>query len=162
MTCKSFVAGTSVFLRGHTTFDEHMPIARQKHGQWAPERFETWAADNVQLDLFSPGRAIFKVVCDNEPSGMVELHLGYQVANMQPYFLGVIESKHQSNGHWFLTCRELLGALSFPEPMAIRHATVSAVLNELSHLGLEFIYPNTQIPNTPNKQYRLFIIMVMV
>jgi len=98
-------------------------------------------SDNVQLDLFSPGRAILKVVCESDPSGMVELHLGYQVDNMQPYFLGVIESKHKSNGHWFLTCRELLGALSFPKPMAIRHATIPNVLNELSNLGLGFICP---------------------
>jgi transposase len=34
---------------GHTTNDEHMPIAHQKHGQWSPERFEKWAADIGQL-----------------------------------------------------------------------------------------------------------------
>jgi transposase len=30
---------------GHTTLDEHMPIAHQKHQQWSPQRFESWARD---------------------------------------------------------------------------------------------------------------------
>jgi hypothetical protein len=30
---------------GHTTLDEHMPIAHQKHQQWSPQRFENWARD---------------------------------------------------------------------------------------------------------------------
>ena len=30
---------------GHTTIDEHMPIAHQKHQQWSPQRFEKWASE---------------------------------------------------------------------------------------------------------------------
>lgn len=30
---------------GHTTNDQHMPVAHQKHQQWSPERFERWARD---------------------------------------------------------------------------------------------------------------------
>ncbi|WDE07712.1 IS21 family transposase [Thalassomonas viridans] len=30
---------------GHTTNDQHMPVAHQKHQQWSPERFERWAKD---------------------------------------------------------------------------------------------------------------------
>ncbi len=30
---------------GHTTLDEHMPIAHQKHQQWSPQRFENGARD---------------------------------------------------------------------------------------------------------------------
>jgi transposase len=30
---------------GHTTLDEHMPVAHQKHQQWSPQRFESWARD---------------------------------------------------------------------------------------------------------------------
>ena len=30
---------------GHTTNDQHMPVAHQKHQQWTPERFERWAKD---------------------------------------------------------------------------------------------------------------------
>ena len=95
----------------------------------------------VQLDIASTGRAKFEVVAEQEPSGLVELHLGYTLDNMIPYFLGVIESKHQANGRWYLTCRELLGALSFPAPLAIRHATIKAVLDELAKLGVEFSTP---------------------
>jgi len=104
---------------------------------------------SVQLDLFSTGRASFTVITEQEPAGLVELHLGYQVDKLTPYFLGVIESKHQANGRWFLTCRELIGALSFPAPMAIRFATMLDVLNKLAELGLEFVYPDQAYLNTP-------------
>lgn len=98
-------------------------------------------AKTVQLDIASTGRAKFEVVAEQEPSGLVELHLGYTLDNMVPYFLGVIESKHQANGRWYLTCRELLGALSFPAPLAIRHPTIKKVLDELTKLGVEFVIP---------------------
>jgi len=96
----------------------------------------------VQLDIASTGRAKFEVVTEQAPSGLVELHLGYTLDNMIPYFLGVIESKHQANGRWYLTCRELIGALSFAAPLAVRHATITAVLDELTKLGIEFVIPN--------------------
>ncbi|MEM5550078.1 hypothetical protein WNY63_04965 [Pseudoalteromonas neustonica] len=95
----------------------------------------------VQLDIASTGRAKFEVVTDQAPGGLVELHLGYTLDNMIPYFLGVIESKHQANGRWYLTCRELIGALSFAAPLAVRHATIKAVLDELTKLGIEFVTP---------------------
>ncbi|MBB1432041.1 hypothetical protein [Pseudoalteromonas sp. SG43-4] len=97
----------------------------------------------VQLDIASTGRAKFEVVAEQEPSGLVELHLGYTLDNMIPYFLGVIESKHQANGRWYLTCRELLGALSFPAPLAVRHATIKTVLSELAKQVIEFVTPES-------------------
>lgn len=106
-------------------------------------------SDSVQLDLFSPGRASFVVVCEQEPQGIVELHLGYRIDNLAPYFMGVIESKYQSAGRWFLTCRELLGALSLPAPMAIRFATMRDVLTKLSELGIELICPDADYTNQP-------------
>ena len=109
----------------------------------------TLVNDIVQLDLFSAGRASFVVVTENEPTGLVELQIGYNINNVTPYFLGVIESKYFHNGKWYLTCRELLGAMSFNAPMAIRFATAEQVLNELSKLGLEFITPQQQYITTP-------------
>lgn len=109
--------------------------------------------DTVQLDLYSPARAHFKFASEHEPSGLVELQLGYAVNEVVPYFLGVIESKHESNGHWFITCRELLGAFSsIQTPMAIRQATAEKVLKALEAYNLEFVYPNadymqTVVPN---------------
>ncbi|OCQ23365.1 hypothetical protein A7985_05330 [Pseudoalteromonas luteoviolacea] len=94
----------------------------------------------VQLDLNSAGRARFEVVTEVEPSGLIELHLGYEVSNMTPYFLGVIESKHFANGRWYLTCRELLGALVYPKPFSLRHPTISQVLDELDE-SIEFVTP---------------------
>lgn len=106
-------------------------------------------SDNTQLDLHSTGRASFVVVTEQEPQGLVELHIGYAIDTMQPYFLGVIEAKHQSNGRWFLTCRELIGALSFAHNFAIRHATFANVCDQLSSMGIEFIYPDSDYTKTP-------------
>jgi hypothetical protein len=103
----------------------------------------------VQLDLFSTGRASFTVVCEKEPTGIIELHIGYQVDKLIPYFLGAIESKHFSKGQWFITCRELIGALSFNYPIAIRFATLTDVLNELAKIGLEFTYPDAEYMKVP-------------
>jgi hypothetical protein len=101
----------------------------------------------IQLDLYSTGRASFVVVCDQEPTGLVEFHLGYKIDVLIPYFLGVIESKHFANGRWHLTCRELLGALSYPAPISIRFANMVNVLNALSELGLDFVYPEVFADN---------------
>ncbi|KZN61565.1 hypothetical protein [Pseudoalteromonas luteoviolacea] len=94
----------------------------------------------VQLDLNSAGRARFEVITELEPVGLVELHLGYEVSNMKPYFLGVIESKYFANGRWYLTCRELLGALAFSKPFSLRHPTIAQVLDELDE-NIEFVTP---------------------
>nr|WP_239033088.1 hypothetical protein [Pseudoalteromonas luteoviolacea] len=95
----------------------------------------------VQLDLNSAGRARFEVVTEAEPIGLIELHLGYEVSNMTPYFLGVIESKHFANGRWYLTCRELLGALAYQNPFSLRHPTITQVLEALDE-HIEFVTPN--------------------
>ncbi|MDO6426248.1 hypothetical protein Q4489_04450 [Thalassotalea sp. 1_MG-2023] len=106
-------------------------------------------SDTVQLDLFSPGRAIFTVICEQEPKGLVELQLGYKTSELTPYFLGVIESKHQIKNQWILTCRELIGALSFYVPISIRFATAEQVLANIAELGIEFIIPNEEYMKTP-------------
>lgn len=103
--------------------------------------------DNVKLALFSTGRAMFTVVTDSEPSGLVELHIGYNIDQLKPYFLGVIESKHHSDGRWFITCRELLGALSFSTSISIRFATAKMVLDKLSEIGISFVTPSAEYLN---------------
>lgn len=105
------------------------------------ERVTTIKTKLVQLDVHSPGRASFEIVTTQEPRGLVELQIGYDANQLKPYFLGVIEAKHFSNGVWYLTCRELLGALSFNTPIAIRHASIAQVLDVLAERGLEFVLP---------------------
>ncbi|MDK2595197.1 hypothetical protein [Pseudoalteromonas obscura] len=95
----------------------------------------------VQLDINSAGRASFEVVTNSEPTGIVELHLGYKLTDMKPYFLGVIESKHFANGRWYLTCRELLGALAYQKSFSLRHPTISQVLDVLDE-HIEFVTPS--------------------
>lgn len=109
---------------------------------------ENIVTDSVKLGLYVAGRAMFTVVTEHEPQGIVELHIGYKVDNLTPYFLGVIESKHLANGRWFITCRELLGALSFPTSISIRHATAQMVLDKLTELGVEFSTPSAEYLTT--------------
>lgn len=104
-------------------------------------------SENVKLGLFSTGRATFTIIANAEPNGIVELHIGYNTTQLTPYFLGVIESKHFANGRWFLTCREILGALSTPVSIAIRFATAKTVLNKLSEIGIKFVTPNAEYFN---------------
>ena len=104
--------------------------------------------DDVKLALFSTGRATFTFVTSKEPKGLVELQIGYNVEQLTPYFLGVIESKHFSGGQWRITCRELIGALSFSAPVVIRFATANKVLDKLSELGITFNTPNAEYMNT--------------
>jgi hypothetical protein len=103
--------------------------------------------ENVKLGLFSTGRATFTIVSESEPSGLVELHIGYNVKQLTPYFLGVIESKHKTGERWLITCRELIGALSFSASIAIRFATAKMVLDKLSELGITFVTPNAEYIN---------------
>lgn len=103
--------------------------------------------DNVKLGLFSTGRAMFTVITNNEPKGLIELHIGYNIDQLTPYFLGVIESQHYSGGRWFITCREFLGALSFPFSIAIRFATANTVLNKLKQIGVDFVTPSAEYLN---------------
>ena len=103
--------------------------------------------ESVKLGLFSTGRATFSITSDNEPSGIVELQIGYSATKLTPYFLGVIESKHFANNQWLITCRELMGALAFSSPIVIRHATAKMVLEKLSELGVKFVTPNADYIN---------------
>ncbi len=97
------------------------------------------AADNINLDLWAPGRAMFTVSQEKEPTGLVEYSIGYK-DHLVPYFVGVIESATQTAGAWHLTCRELLGTFaSISKPMALRHPTALDVLNELGPLSLTFL-----------------------
>ena len=111
------------------------------------EQVKNIVNDVTSLDLFSTGRATFTIVHETEPKGLVELHCGYQVNKLTPYFLGVIESKHYANKQWFITCRELIGALSFPAPIAIRFATAKKVLDKLSEIGVSFTMPDADYIN---------------
>lgn len=97
--------------------------------------------DHVQLFLSSPGRALFEIATDDEPAGLIELHIGYKTDDLTPYFLGVIESKRKAGDKWYLTCRELVGALAYAAPVSIRFATLRAVLDEYEKLGITFVTP---------------------
>ena len=104
--------------------------------------------ETVQLDLFSTGRATFEIITDVEPVGIVELFIGYNIDELTPYFLGVIESKQESNGSWLLVCRELIGALSFNHHFALRFPKLTDVLTAITNNGLEFTVPEASYADT--------------
>ena len=98
-------------------------------------------------DLYSPGRAVFEVITKEAPTGLVELHIGYK-DKLTPYFLGAIESKIKKNNSWLITCRELIGALSFGCDFSLRHPTLRDVLEQINRCGVTCIAPDTKYAQT--------------
>lgn len=56
--------------------------------------------DNVKLALFSTGRATSTVISDKEPSGLVELHIGYNAKQLTSCFSCINSHTfcHRKNG----------------------------------------------------------------
>lgn len=100
--------------------------------------------DDVRLDLRNPGRATFTVKSDTPQRGLVTLDLGYNDQPLQRHLLGYVERCITANAYeQVLFCREMAAILSYPQPMALRHVDLGAVLTEISRLtGLRFRVPD--------------------
>lgn len=104
--------------------------------------------ENIQLDLFSPGRAEFtiKVLDNNKPDLVakpIRFLTGYDIDNLKPWFSGVIESCIQVDKYQYkLFCREFSSLLFYESPIALRSASISQILNVISNnIGLGFSLP---------------------
>lgn len=106
--------------------------------------------ENIQLDLFNPGRANFTVNTANLDAnsfvnGSVQFNLSYNPSSFNRFFSGFVESITQvDKGQHSLFCREYSAALFFSLPLALRSVTLKDVLDEVSKkTGLVFELPNT-------------------
>lgn len=102
---------------------------------------QSLVAEDVRLDLFSPGRAAFTVQSTGALSGLVQLDLGYQLDKLQRFFLGyVVRSESAGSGRQKVFARELTAALACRLPLALRYVTLPEVLKAVAALtGLTFI-----------------------
>jgi hypothetical protein len=97
--------------------------------------------DDVRLDLFSPGRAAFKVRSTSTLKGLVQLDLGYNPNQLQRFFIGyVVNCTAIDSDQKKLLCRELTASLAQLVPLAERYVTLAGVLGVVSAMtGLQFV-----------------------
>lgn len=104
--------------------------------------------------LKTPGRASFHVQSSTPLSGIVRFEMGYQVDQLQPYFLGYVENSNRiDDKHQRIFCRELTGALSRQLPASLRHVTLAETLAYFAEItGLQFVVPEQQDANSYTKK----------
>jgi len=107
-------------------------------------------ADDVQLDLFTPGRAVFVVQSNVVLSGLVRFSLGYDSDNLQRFFVGIVESSMTvDNFQQKIFCREISAVLSDKIPLSLRNVTMVEVLNAINQkTGVDFVVPNEPYTKT--------------
>ncbi|MEE4883044.1 hypothetical protein V2K29_05255 [Pseudomonas alliivorans] len=101
-------------------------------------------ADDVRLDLKSPGRATFTIKAGATVKGLVTLDIGYNESALQRHFIGYVERCTATNGvEQVVLCREVAAVLAQPLPMNLRHVDLRAVLADIStRTGLRFRVPD--------------------
>lgn len=101
-------------------------------------------ADDVRLELRSPGRAMLTVQASAPVKGLVTLDLGYNDGPLQRHFIGYVERCTPTNAvEQVLFCRELAAILAKPLPLNLRHADLRTVLAEINQkTGLSFRVPD--------------------
>lgn len=112
-------------------------------------------ADNIQLALFTPGRAVFSLQAGSATAlkGVVIFYCGYQAAALKPWFIGIVESCTQVDKKQVrIFCRELTAALYNRLPMALREVTLAATLAAITGAtGLTFTLPTVAAIYLSNK-----------
>ena len=110
--------------------------------------------ERVVLDLYSPGRAQFTtVVDDNEvlSNQLMSFSLGYsREESLQRWFIGLTEKVVPAgNNKLKVFCRELSSVLSHPLPLNLRHVSLVDVVTEINRLtGLNFATPENKYAKT--------------
>lgn len=101
-------------------------------------------ADDVRLELRSPGRATLTIQAAVPVKGLVTLDVGYNDSPLQRHFIGYVERCTPSNTiEQVLFCRELAAILANPLPLNLRHADLSTVLGAINvRTGLSFRVPD--------------------
>lgn len=91
-------------------------------------------SDDVRLNLFNAGRAMFKVKSQLELSGLVRFSMGFDPENVLPFFSGYIESSTTVDAEQqSIFCREFGGALNQRLPLALRQCSLVDVLTAISN-----------------------------
>jgi hypothetical protein len=107
-------------------------------------------SEDIRLDLYAPGRAVFQVQAAQALGGKVSFALGYSAEDKdQAFFAGYVErSLTVDSAQQRLMCRELVGVLDADLPISLRHPTLKAVLQAYAGLtGLVFAIPERAYAN---------------
>lgn len=107
-------------------------------------------SEDVRLNLFTPGRALFNVVSTETLSGIAVFSLGYKADALTQYFVGYIEKSTAVNAdQQRVFCRELTAALNRRLPLALRACTLRDVLQEITDdSGVPFVTPQAAYTTT--------------
>lgn len=107
-------------------------------------------SDDIRLNLFSPGRAVFTVQSETVCEGVVQLYMGYKVSEMQPFFTGYIESSTTLDSkQQRIFCRELQATLNRRLVLNLRHPTLQDTLRTIAgDSGLIFLTPDQAYATT--------------
>ncbi|UUA73111.1 hypothetical protein [Cellvibrio sp. QJXJ] len=100
--------------------------------------------EDLRLDLFNPGRAVFDVEPNAEIKGLVVFSSGYDPQQLQQVFFGYVENTFQIDKKQHrVFCRELCASLSRLVPVSLRNATINEILRAIStETGLQFVTPD--------------------
>ena len=108
-------------------------------------------SEDIRLDLYAPGRAVFQVQSETALSGAVTFAMGYSTEDRdQAFFTGYVErSLTVDKAQQRLLCRELTGVLDADLPVSLRHPMLSDVLAAYAGLtGLAFAVPDRTYAKT--------------
>lgn len=108
-------------------------------------------SEDIRLDLYAPGRAVFQVQASAALSGQVYFSLGYSAEdNDLAFFSGYVERSLTVDGaQQRLMCRELSSVLNSDLPISLRHPTMRQVLQAYAALtGLVFAVPDRSYADT--------------
>ena len=86
-------------------------------------------SEAANLNLFTPGRAVFTVQADQAVAGIVIFSAGYNPDQVKPWFIGYVETSTQvDNKQQRIFCRELTAVLFPRRPLALRDVNLKQIL----------------------------------
>lgn len=99
------------------------------------------SSEEVRLNLFTPGRALFVINSEKPVSGIVSYSLGHDPQKLTPFFLGYIESSTEHNEQQQrVFCRELTATLNTKIVLSLRGNTLTETLQHVGDFsGLTFV-----------------------
>ena len=102
-------------------------------------------SEAANLNLFTPGRAVFTVQADQAVAGIVIFSAGYNPDQVKPWFIGYVETSTQvDNKQQRIFCRELTAVLFPRRPLALRDVNLKQILAAITQATtLEFVLPAT-------------------
>ena len=89
--------------------------------------------DDITLDSHRPGKAIITVKADQPLNGLLVFSMGYNDAQLKPWFIGYIEQSITiDQKQQRVIAREAWAVLQYPLPVTLRHSTLAQVTEAIT------------------------------